>query len=270
MSDRELVIGLVVGVVQGVLEWLPVSSEGNVALVLAAMGESPERVVAFALFVHLGTALSATVYYRREIRTLLSLVPTWEVDAAFDGDYAAVTFLAIGTGVSGVVGIALYLSLADSLSRLTGGALFALVGVLLLVTGVVQYGSADRTGTRRRPDALDAVVVGFAQGLAILPGISRSGMTTGALLLRGHDASGSFRLSFLLSIPAATGGGLLAYADGAVAVGPLAAALSLGVAAAVGYATIDALLRVVDEVPFWAVCIGLGTVVALGSSVAIH
>ena len=65
---RSLVVAIVVGVLQGIFEWLPISSEGNITVALSWLGESPEQAVAFALFLHLGTALSATVYYRAEIR----------------------------------------------------------------------------------------------------------------------------------------------------------------------------------------------------------
>jgi len=108
------------------------------------------------------------------------------------------------------------------------------------------------------------VLVGVAQGLAILPGISRSGMTTGTLLLRGHEGPQAFRFSFLLAIPASVGGGLLGYLDTGLNTSLLAAGVALGAAAVAGYASIDALLRIVDELPFWAICVGLGALAIVG------
>ena len=268
MSGPEILVALAVGIAQGVLEWLPVSSEGNIALLLSVLGQAPERVVAFALFVHLGTALSATVYYRREVRDLAALVPRWRPDRAFDEELAAVTFLAVGTLVSGVVGIAAYASLSGLFTASAGGTLLAVVGGLLVLTGVFQYAVRDGGGDRTTPDGVDAVAVGVAQGLAILPGVSRSGVTAGTLLLRGHEPNRAFRLSFLLAIPASVGGGLLASLDTGIGVGALAAAVALGAAAATGYATIGALLRAVDRVPFWGVCIGLGTLALTGALLA--
>ncbi|MXR41836.1 UDP-diphosphatase [Halobaculum sp. WSA2] len=264
--DRSLVVALVVGVLQGVFEWLPISSEGNITIALSALGRSPDTAVAFALFLHFGTALSATVYYRGELASIAARVPRWRPDAAFEGDQAVVSFLAVGTLVSGVVGIAAYATLEEVVSALTGGAVVVGIGVLLVLTGVFQrISSGLDVDPRREPDAGDAVLVGVAQGLAILPGISRSGMTTGTLLLRGHDAPDAFRYSFVLSIPAAVGGGLLAYLDtGLGAVTPLAALVSLAAACIVGYATIDALVRVVERVSFWAVCLGLGALAVAG------
>jgi len=268
MSGSEILVALAVGIAQGVLEWLPVSSEGNIALLLSALGQAPERVVAFALFVHLGTALSATAYYRREVCDLAALVPRWRPDRAFDGELAAVTFLAVGTLVSGIVGITAYVSLSGLFTASSGGALLAVVGGLLVITGAFQYAVRGGGGDRTTPDGVDAVVVGIAQGLAILPGVSRSGVTAGTLLLRGHEPNRAFRLSFLLAIPASVGGGLLASLDTGLGVGALAAGVALGAAAATGYATIGALLRTVDSVPFWGVCIGLGGLTLTGTVLA--
>jgi undecaprenyl-diphosphatase len=176
-----------------------------------------------------------------------------------------VTFLAVGTLVSGVVGVAAYATLDRVVDELTGGAVVVLVGVLLVATGLLQRLSADAAVGRAAPDPLDAVLVGAAQGVAILPGVSRSGMTTGTLLLRGHEGPTAFRLSFLLSIPAAVGGAAIAYLDtGLGEVTAPGAALALLAAFLVGLATIDALLRVVERVSFWAVCVGLGALAVVG------
>jgi len=264
--DWSIVVALIVGALQGIFEWLPVSSEGNLAIALSALGRSPDDAVAFALFLHLGTALSATAYYRHELREVLELVPAWRPDRAFEGEQALVTFLAVGTLISGVVGIAAYATLDAVVSSVTGGTLVVLVGVLLVATGLFQRLSDSVEGEpQAQPRGPDAVLVGALQGLAILPGVSRSGVTAGALLLRGYDGPTSFRLSFLLSIPAAVGGGLLAFADAGLGeVTLLAAAVALGAAATVGYATIDALMRLVERVSFWGVCLVLGSLAIVG------
>jgi undecaprenyl-diphosphatase len=91
--------------------------------------------------------------------------------------------------------------------------------------------------------------------------VSRSGTTVSALLLRGHPAEGALRLSFLLSVPASLGAGVLVVAEtgSAPSVTPLAAAVALGAAAVWGYVTVDALVRLVRTVAFWVVCVGLGS-----------
>ena len=303
--DRSVLVAVVAGALQGVFEWLPISSEGNITVFLTALGSSPEAAVQFSLFLHVGTALSATVYYRDELTDVLGALPDWRPGRAFpdadrtdadrrnidradadrrnidradanrrntdrtDADRdetATLSFLGVATLASGVVGIAAYLTLETVVSALTGGAFVALVGVLLVLTGVLQrVADGFEFGGRHAPDLADAVLVGALQGLAILPGVSRSGTTASALLFRGHDGPSSFRLSFLLSIPAALGAGVLVLLDtGVPSVTPTEALLALGTAAVVGYLTIDALMRVVERVPFWGVCIGLGALAMLG------
>jgi len=276
-------VAILVGIVQGVLEWLPVSSEGSVALVLTLVANaSPEVAVQYALFLHAGTAVAATTYYRGDVWSLLRKLPAWRPSGAFDGDRAELTFLATATLASALIGGVAYTVLEDLASELAGGAFVALIGGLLIVTGIVQRVAADReakpvadgAGTDplgQRPTLLDAVLVGGLQGLAILPGVSRSGTTVSALLLRGHEGESSLRLSFLLSIPAALGANALVLVDdGVPAIDPTSAVIALSVSAVVGYLTVDALVKLVRRVPFWTVCVvfgGLG--VAGGLAVAL-
>lgn len=269
--DRSILIALLVGVLQGVFEWLPISSEGNIALVLSWLGSSPDHAVAFALFLHLGTALSATVYYRGEVGDLFRQSVAWRPRTALDDETVVVSFLGVATLVSGFVGIAAYTVLEQVVSALTGGAMVVLIGVLLVGTGLFQRVSTPKASAgTERPAVVDAVLVGIAQGLAILPGVSRSGMTTGTLLLCGYDGPAAFRFSFILSIPAAVGGGLLAYLDtGLGSVTPRAAGVALLAAFLVGYATIDGLLRIVHRVAFWGVCLGLGFLAIVGGLLVI-
>lgn len=265
--NRSVVVAVVLGALQGVLEWLPVSSEGNVAVVLAALGETPTTAVLYALFLHAGTAASAAAYYREEFVDVLRTAPGWRPGAGFAGETATLAYLVVATLTSGVVGAVAFLALESLVSALTGGAFVALVGGLLVATGVLQrVAGGTGLGGRDAPDAVDAVLVGTLQGLAVLPGVSRSGTTASALLLRGHDGEAAFRLSFLLSVPAALGAAGLAVADhgGLPTLAPTPALAAVVTAAVVGYLSIDALVRVVRRLAFWAVCVALGALGVLG------
>jgi len=273
MDIEALVLAVLLGVVQGVLEWLPVSSEGGVALALSLVtGESGGVSTRFALVLHAGTAVAAVAYYRGELFDIARDAPDWRPRAAFETTNADLSFLGVATLTSGLVGIGVYLLFREVVSELAGGGFAAAVGALLVVTGVVQrVAETYGLGEREWPDPLDAVLVGAMQGLALLPGVSRSGTTVSVLLLRGHDGEGALRLSFLLSIPASLGAGLLVVlSDGVPAVSPLAAVLALVASAVVGYLTVGALVALVRRVAFWGVCVGFGALaVASGGALVL-
>ena len=267
MTLSELLIAILAGLVQGVVEWLPVSSQGNLSLVLTLVGTDPAVALQLALFLQVGTTLSAATYYRQEIQTALAAVPGWRPQAAYEEDNAIASYIVVASFVTGVVGIPLYIFAVDLAGQLTGGVFIAGIGLLLIATGILQLASESvEMEGHTTPTLADSILVGAVQGLAILPGISRSGMTTSAFLFRSYDPPAAFRLSFLLSIPASLGAAALTLlsAGGLPGIRPTAAAVALGVSAVVGYLTIDVLMRVVDRIPFWAVCFGLGGLAIVG------
>ncbi|MHB9287860.1 undecaprenyl-diphosphate phosphatase [Halobacteriales archaeon Cl-PHB] len=264
----EWLVAVVVGLLQGILEWLPVSSEGSVALALTLLDRPADAATRYALFLHLGTAVAAATYYSADLVAELRRVPDWNPSSAFEGNNANITFWGVATLVSGVVGVGGYLVLEEIATAIAGGAFVAVIGGLLLVTGLFMRTAETRAvAPRESPGPLDAVVVGVLQGLAVLPGVSRSGTTVSALLLRGHDGEESLRLSFVLSVPAAAGAGLLVFLDeGIPAISPGVAVVAIAVSAVVGYLTVDALVRVVRRVAFWKVCVGFGALAVLGGA----
>lgn len=267
MELTELLVALLAGVVQGIVEWLPVSSQGNLAMVLTLVGISPAIALQLALFIQIGTTVSAAYYYRDDILEAARDLPDWTPQKAFSGGNAITTFIALACLATGAVGIPLYIYAVDLASEVTGGVFIAAIGVLLIITGVLQLASeAVSLGTKETPTLLDALIVGGAQGFAILPGVSRSGITVSALLFRSYEAPAALRLSFLLSIPASLSGGALTVleAGGLPGVSPLAAAVALVTSAAVGYLTIGGLMKLFERIPFWVVCFGLGALATAG------
>ena len=264
MDISAVLLAILLGILQGIFEWLPISSEGNLTILLTALGTAPEQAVRYSLFLHLGTATAAIGYFQSELRELFGeipdLLPSFEATEEF-------WFLAVGTIVSGVVGVSSYVLLIEAVSKIEGAILIVLIGALLIVTGLFQFVSTPSSGDKvKDPSLADAVIVGIGQGLAVLPGVSRSGTTVGIMLLRGYSGPVSFRLSFILSIPAALGAGVLVLGSsgGIGQVTPVAGITALVVSGLVGYATIDALMRVVERVTFWVICVGLGGVAIIG------
>lgn len=253
---------LALGALQGFLEWLPISSEGFVALAGTLMGGlGPREAVAYALWLHVGTALAVPLALPREVGLLLRTLR----GRAPEGR-PLLAFLAGATLVSGGVGGPLLVLLLPRLPLRDARALALALGLLLLVTALFQ--AAGRRGGRphrSRPGPLDALLVGAAQGLAVLPGLSRSGLTVSVLLMRGFGQGEALRLSFLLAVPALLGAALA----GGLQADPLALApaglAAAGVSGAVGALTLRALLALVPRVP-WAWLLGLvGAGLVLGA-----
>ena len=200
---------MILGIVQGATEFLPISSSGHLVLVPMWFGwESP--ALAFATTLHLGTLVSVIAYFYRDlweiaVAWLRSLMRREMTSKAWLG-----WWLILGT----VPAVVLGLTLETFLEGLFGSP--PAVAALLLATGVI-LALSEYLGSRRRDmddlGWLDAVSIGFAQACAIAPGISRSGTTIAAGLARGLKREDAARFSFLLSIPIIAGTGLMQLVD---------------------------------------------------------
>ena len=258
---------LILGVVQGVAEWLPISSEGVLTLIqLQFFGRSLASSISVAVWLHLGTLLAAVLYFRRELWRLWRAFPDWALrrSGVPEVDRRLLNFLLISTIVTGLVGAPL-LALSLSLNLLSRWGT-AVIGTLLIGTGLIQL-VAPRFGQRtlEHLDGKDAGTVGFMQGLAALPGLSRSGLTIATLLLRGYEETEALRISFLMSIPVIFGAQflmeflrLLTTPDEGIALSWPVAAVGVASSALVGWLTISALIRLARRLPFWAFAMGLG------------
>ncbi len=253
-----LVEAALLGLIQGLTEPLPVSSQGIVTVVNAWLfDETIADAAAFSLWLHLGTALSVVVAFRRDLTVMLRDTLSRPTKPA-----PPVIFLIVATVVSAPLGLLALAGLFEFSDRI-GTAAMAIVGIMMLVTGTLLLRRRSG-GTRTRDDVTwpDAVATGVAQGLAALPGLSRSGLTVSTLLWRRVDRSETLTLSFLLSVPASLGAGIY----GALKTGAYAspeALVSLAVAAAVGFIAIKALIKLAERVNFgWFVIIVGGSVIA--------
>lgn len=196
---------IVLAVVQGLGEFLPISSSGHV-LVLAhlfeAFGHQLQQKLTVNVMLHLGTLLAVIVFYRRQILQVLR------------NEHRTVFLLLLGTVPAGVIGVGYELWLRDWLvvqagfdpldHLLTTGLMFAMTGVVLLLVGRLEG-----TKTAQGLTSVDALLIGLAQAAAILPGLSRSGMTIAAGLACGLKREEAASFSFLLSIPVIAGAGLI-------------------------------------------------------------
>lgn len=183
---------LLLGVIQGLTEFLPVSSSGHL-VIFQSLLQVPQSI-AFDVVVHLATALAVVVYFRQDIIAL------------FTTELRLLWLIAVGTFFTALIGL-----LGKDFFESLFSSVIA-VGFFLLLTGVVILLAEWRgRGQRGLPDIniWDAVLIGLAQGCAIAPGLSRSGTTISASLARNLDRGLAARFSFLLAVPAILGAGVL-------------------------------------------------------------
>jgi undecaprenyl-diphosphatase len=261
MSSLE---AIVLGLVQGLTEFLPISSSGHLRIVPALLGwEDPGA--GFTAVIQLGTMAAVLLYFRADLWRIASAwlrevrVPLREASA----DARLGWFIVLGTIPICIFGV-LFSHQIESSAR----SLYLIGSALILFSFVML--AAEHFGSRRREltemSARDGLTIGFAQALALIPGVSRSGATISAGLLRGFDRVDAARYSFLLSVPAVVLSGLFELRkigeEGNAALG--ATAIATVVAFVAGYASIAWLLRYLTTHSlrgFVAYRIALGTLV---------
>jgi undecaprenyl-diphosphatase len=204
----ETLEAIVLGIVQGLTEFLPISSSGHLRIVPAFAGwEDPGA--AFTAVVQLGTMAAVLLYFRRDLwniaRALLAGVRT--PAARTDPDFRLGLYIVLGTIPISVIGLAFADTIEDEFRSLY------LVAIMLIVAGVIlAWSERFRADRERRAVAdvtmRDAWIIGFAQAAALVPGVSRSGATMSAGLFLGLDRVAAARFSFLLSVPAVVLSGL--------------------------------------------------------------
>lgn len=253
-----LLEAILIGIIQGATEFLPISSDGHLVLVPAVFGLTQPDLVLIGL-VHAGTLLAILSYFWRDLIAIARAVfaglaqrqPLATADARLG------YFMVLGSIPAGIVG----LLAMDFFEEQFGSPTVAAVGLLVTAAFLVVGERLNRgTKTLDRLTWLDTLIIGSFQVLALLPGVSRSGTTIAAGLGRGLDRPTAARFSFLVGLPAIAGAGLLAILDifsaqGSLPLGHYAAAFVA--AAVVGYGCIAFLLNWVKRhtlYPFAVYC----------------
>lgn len=261
-----LISSAILGLVQSLTEFLPVSSSAHLIIVPKLLG-LPQPTVAFAVLLHLATTLAVITFFWQELLAIIIALgksiaakfrgQTWKV--IFDGDPNALLAWCLlwATVPTAVIGFSLKSFFEQNIFDQP-----AVVGALLMVTGLILYWGSqpDKTAglvqatarpLKEKISFRDAFIVGLAQGIAVAPGISRSGTTVVAALKRRLDRNLAIRFSFILSIPAILGAGLVEAKDmiGTPADGQSALAMVIGFAIAwlSGWWSIKYFVRLIRE-----------------------
>lgn len=190
----EISDAIILGIVQGLTEFLPVSSSGHLELGKAILGDTtiPSESLLFTVVLHFATALSTIVVFRKDILIILKglFAFKWNEDTQF------VAKIALSMLPAAIIGY----SYESELAAWFGGDI-KLVGFMLILTGLLLYLADRAKDTNKKVSFSNALVIGFAQAIAMLPGISRSGATISTSVLLGNDKTKAARFSFLMVVP---------------------------------------------------------------------
>ncbi len=251
LAEHEGLSAIVLGIIQGLTEFLPVSSSGHLVLTqtwLPTVGDP----VAFDLALHLGTLVPVLIVYRNDLLGIARDAARGTSPLTERRGLRLLAWMVLGSIPTAIIGI----GFEEQFSLLfhnyiTAGIAFAITGGILFATRYAPRGSDDELSMTW----WQAMLIGLVQGIAITPGISRSGSTIAAALFLGMDRSYAARFSFLLSIPAIGGAFLLKLPDlelgdagwQPIAMGTLAASVS-------GYLALIYLIRLVRSGDFSRFC----------------
>ncbi|MCA9383105.1 undecaprenyl-diphosphate phosphatase [Candidatus Dojkabacteria bacterium] len=261
---------IIIGIIQGIAEWLPVSSEGVIVLLennVFHNFDNLEQLLNFALFLHLGTTCAAIVYFRKELWNIIKWILNYKNAPA--QEKSLIHYLIITTAISGILGI-VFLQIVENFEEsLTQSSkvINILVGILLLVTAYLQFKSKNQTGEKKLPTIADAILLGLTQSFAALPGLSRSGLTVSVLLLRNFDKKEALRLSFLMSIPIVIAGNILLNLNEFNA--ETSMLLAFLASFVFGYLTINWLLKVAEKINFAPFLVIVGILMIIASLISV-
>jgi len=190
----EIIDAIILGIVQGLTEFLPVSSSGHLELGKAILGDKsiPQESLLFTVVLHFATALSTLVVFRKDV---------WEIiKGLFQFKWNEETRFSLKIIISMIPAAVVGLLFEEQLEGFFGGNV-AFVGYMLIITALLLYLADRARETEKKVTYLNSFIIGVSQAIAILPGISRSGATISTSVLLGVDKTKAARFSFLMVVP---------------------------------------------------------------------
>lgn len=198
---------IILGIIQGLTEFLPVSSSGHLVIAEHLLPGWQQTGIVFEIILHLATLLAVIIFFRQDLLQLIKSLYTKSFEARRQRYLLLMIILAtIPTGIIGLAGKKIFVGLFERLDVV--GGMLLITALLLWLAETPRAQNGERNGGLK-----DAVLIGITQGLAIIPGISRSGSTISVAMLLGIEPEKAARFSFLISIPAISGAALLNIKD---------------------------------------------------------
>lgn len=185
---------IILGIIQGLTEFLPVSSSGHLELTKALFGNSviPEESMLMTVVLHAATALSTLLVFRKDVLEIIQGIIRWQWNEEIK--------FALKVGISmipaGIIGI----TMEKQIEQLFGGEII-LVGAMLIITAALLFVADKARTTNKGVSFWNSLIIGVSQAIAILPGISRSGATISTSVMLGVDRTKAARFSFLMVVP---------------------------------------------------------------------
>jgi len=265
---------IIIAILQGLVEWLPISSSGQVMLVsLNLLNISPEQAYSLSIWLHFGTMLAVLLKFRKDYYGIIkSLIPSKvKVD---QNDIKKRNWIIIATLGTAITAVPLYLIfrvlILGTYSANQGDLLTLVISSFLIITGIIllifkkKYGRKTIDYVTNKELNRDSFISGLIQGIAILPGISRSGLTVSTMLVENYEQDHSLKLSFLMSVPVilASIGVDILFGEGSIfgSLDLLTISVITIISFLVGYLTIEILLRVARKINFGYFCILYGMI----------
>ncbi len=233
-----IINAILLGIIQGITEWLPVSSSGHLAIAEHFLGITEPLLLNISL--HIGTLLVVLLVFHKDVLQIIRSFARLD----FRSEHGRLGILIlVGSVPTAIIGYSFHDLFASFFTSMTA------VGAALIATSALLFFSKRFAG-KRRVDVWDSIIVGAAQGLAIIPGISRSGATISAAMISGVERAKAARYSFLLMMPAVLGAA--AYEFDAAALGADLGPVLAGTAASIiaGYISLRYLLRLIMKGKF--------------------
>jgi undecaprenyl-diphosphatase len=265
---------IIIAILQGLFEWLPISSSGQVMIVsISIFGIPPEQAFSLSIWMHLGTTIAVLIKLRKDyIQIIKSIIPRkFEVEGS---DIKKRNWLIYATVGTAITAIPLYLLfkfvIIEGFDATQGDVLTLVISGFLIVTGIVlltfrrNFGKKTINTVPDRELFKDSSISGLIQGIAILPGISRSGLTVSTILFEKYDQDQSLKLSFLMSVPVALAsiGMDIIFGEGSVfgTIDIFTILIITLVSFIVGYFSMEILLKIAQKINFSYFCIFYGVI----------
>ncbi len=268
---------IIIAILQGVFEWLPISSSGQTMIIsMNIFGISADEAFSLSIWLHLGTTFAVLLKFKTDyIKIIKSIIPqTFIVDEIDIRKRNWLIYATIGTAITALPLYFIFrFIISGAFTPFQGDVITLFVCGLLIITGIILLKSRKIYGENsieKVPEKFirkDSFLSGLIQGFSILPGISRSGVTVSSILIENYDQDNALRLSFLMAAPVAIASIIVDIIFGGNSIfgiiSPVIIVITVLISFIIGYLSIDILLKIAQKISFGYFCILYGVIACL-------